>query len=192
MIIFRSVTALRISREQGTANSHKNFLPFSFMDVKKIRETLRTHSRFIRDYLAPTLATEGYQVSLSDRNTLKALFASLLATPITKSALQYSHIHKALFMITAGGAPWPYEYAMLAETVLEQWENCLGSLKEIKSDLWGPDGRLHGLRRIRDSGVGLSPDEVCMSLALDSAIAERAPEDRFVYDDKATRFSKGS
>ena len=63
-------------------------------------------------------------------------------------------------MITSGGAPWPYEYTILAETLLSLWERNLGPLKAIKSDLLGEGGRLDRLHFVRDSGIGLPGEEV--------------------------------
>ena len=125
-----------------------------------MHENLLKHNHFIRDYLALNMTREGYKISTSDQETLHTLFASLMATPITKEALQHSHIHKALMMITSGGAPWPYEYTILAETLLSLWERNLGPLKSIKPDLLEPGGRLHGIRFARDSGIGLPGEEV--------------------------------
>ena len=123
------------------------------MDDVKLRDALRTHSRFIRDYLAPIMASNRYTMSRSDHKTLNSVFVSLSELCVTEAALRYSRIHKALIMITSGGAPWPAEFILLAETLLEQWEKKLGPLKDIRPDLWAPGGRLHGLRRVRDSGV---------------------------------------
>ena len=130
------------------------------MDADKVHENLRTHNHFIRDYLAPNMIREGYKISTSDQETLHTLFASLMATPITKEALQHSHIHKALMMITSGGAPWPYEYTILAETLLSLWKRNFGPLQAIKPNLLGLGGRLRGLQFARDSGIGLPGEEV--------------------------------
>ena len=132
------------------------------MDAAKLHDDLRTHSRFIRDYLAPNMARDGdgYTMTSTDHKTLNSIFVKLSELSVTKTALYYSRIHNALFMITSGGAPWPAEFVLLAEILLKQWEKKLGRLKDIRPDLWGPGGRLHGLRRLRDSGAGLSLNEV--------------------------------
>ena len=39
---------------------------------------------------------------------------------------------------------------MMAEELIQKWEDKLGPLKNLRSDLYGPGGRLEGVRKIVD------------------------------------------
>lgn len=41
-----------------------------------------------------------------------------------------------------------------AENLIQQWEDELGPLKNLRSDLYGPGGRLEGLTKIVDGKKG--------------------------------------
>ena len=108
---------------------------------------LLTHSRFIRDRLAPLVANKGHSaLDLDDISTLRSVMVSLNAVPMTLELLRYSRIDKALRVI-ATGSGWPLVIMMQAEELITKWELALGSLQSIHTDLWGPGGGLEGVRR---------------------------------------------
>lgn len=51
---------------------------------------------------------------------------------------------------------------MQAEELIQKWEDELGPLKKLRSDLYGPGGRLEGVRKITsgDKGGGQVKDDV--------------------------------
>ncbi len=110
-------------------------------------EDLRTHARFIRDELAPLVASKGHSaLEREDVATLSSIMFSLNAVPMTLELLRFSRIDKALRVI-AMGSEWPLEIMMQAEELITKWELALGSLQSIHADLWGLGGRLDGLKR---------------------------------------------
>ena len=46
------------------------------------------------------------------------------------------------------------EVVVQAEALIQKWENQLGPLKNLRSDLYGPGGRLEGVRKISDGRKG--------------------------------------
>ena len=110
-------------------------------------EDLLTHSRFIRDKLAPLIATRGHSgLDLEDASTLRSIMVSLNAVPMTLDLLRFSRVDKALKVISLG-SDWPLDLMMQAEELVTKWEMALGSLQSIHTDLWGPRGRLQGIKR---------------------------------------------
>ena len=122
-------------------------------------EDLLTHSRFIRDKLAPLVASKGHSaLDPEDVLTLGSIMVSLDAIPMTLDLLRFSRIDKALRVIGLG-SDWPLEIMMQAEKLVTKWEIALGSLQSIHSDLWGPRGRLQGIeRRSRPNSEALGDD----------------------------------
>ncbi len=110
-------------------------------------DDLLIHSRFIRDELAPLVASKGH-LALSDEDisTLRTVMISLNAVPMTVDLLRYSRLDKALRLISMG-SEWPLEIMMQAEELVTKWELALGSLQSIHADLWAPGGRLEGIDR---------------------------------------------
>ena len=45
---------------------------------------------------------------------------------------------------------WPIELVVKAEELIQKWEDKLGPLKNLRADLFGPGGRLEGVRKITD------------------------------------------
>lgn len=124
-----------------------------------IREELRLHSRYIRDTLVPLLPQQR-KLSHSDSVCLHSIFRSLDTIPMTLELLRYSRIEKALMAIaTMGSAYWPMEILAHAAVLITKWEDELGPLKNLRADLYGPGGRMEGVRKItwKDGGV---PDDV--------------------------------
>lgn len=113
-----------------------------------VKEILLDHSRYIRDVLAPVVAREGGRLDEKQINALKMIFASLSTVKITVELLRYSRIEKALGAMTVEGSGWPAEYTLLAEALWNAWENSVGPLRNIRADLWGPGGRLEGIKKL--------------------------------------------
>ena len=42
------------------------------------------------------------------------------------------------------------ELVVMAEELIQKWEDTLGPLKNLRSDLYGPGGRLEGVMKIAD------------------------------------------
>ena len=124
-----------------------------------LREELLLHSRYIRDTLIPLLAKQP-NLSHSDSLCVRSIFKTLDATPMTVDLLRHSRIHKALMVIAAtGDASWPMDILVRAEELITKWEEELGPLKHLRADLYGPGGRMEGVRKMTWKG-GLVPDDV--------------------------------
>ena len=68
---------------------------------------------------------------------------------MTLDLLRYSRMEKALMVIVATGATcWPMEVVVSAEEMIQKWEDQLGPLKDLRADLYGPGGKLEGMRKI--------------------------------------------
>ena len=124
-----------------------------------VREELRLHSRYIRDTLVPLLAKEP-RLNPSDSVCLRSILKTLETIPMTLDLLRYSRIEKALMVIaTTGNACWPIDILMQAEELITKWEDELGPLKNLRADLYGPGGRMEGVRKITGKD-GLLPGDV--------------------------------
>ena len=127
--------------------------------ASSVREELLLHSRYIRDTLVPLLAKEP-KLNYSDTLCLRSIFKILEETPMTLDLLRSSHIHKALMVIVATeSASWPMDILVRAEDLMTKWEDELGPLKDLRADLYGPGGRMEGVRRLIWKG-GQGPDDV--------------------------------
>ena len=115
-----------------------------------IKANLRIHSRYIRDTLAPALSRTGGTLTDVQLATLKSIFASISAVPMTMEYLQYSRIEKALAVIASGGGAWPADASLMAEALLTSWEDRIGPLKNVRADLWGKGSRLEGCKKLVD------------------------------------------
>lgn len=60
------------------------------------------------------------------------------------------------------------EVAAQAESLIQKWEDELGPLKNLRADLYGPGGRLEGVRKITDGRKGslYEKDDVRLGLVL--------------------------
>ena len=124
-----------------------------------VGEELLLHSRYIRDTLVPLLAKQP-KLSHSDSLFLRSIFKTLDATPMTVDLLRHSRIHKALMVIAATeDASWPMDILVRAEELIAKWEDELGPLKHFRADLYGPGGRMEGVRKMTWKG-GPMPDDV--------------------------------
>ena len=124
-----------------------------------LQEELRLHSRYIRDKLVPLLAKQP-KLNHSDTVCLRAIFKVLDGVTMTLELLRFSRIEKGLKVIAApGNTSWPLDLHTRATGLLSKWEEELGPLKNIRADLFGPGGRMHGVRKImwKDGQV---PDDV--------------------------------
>lgn len=138
-------------------------------------EALRYWGRWIRDVLAPLLARESH-ASLSEDNLSAFLifFADLRYTPVTVDSLRNSRIHSALGHIVEQKVRWPDWIVQEAQELLQDWEKDLGSLRSIKADLWGPGGRLEGVKELEEwqDSIMWGNNFAC----LDSSDVEAAPK----------------
>jgi hypothetical protein len=116
--------------------------------MEEIGEILRTHARYIRDSLQP-LVHGGGECRLNGRDVifLRSVLNEVNAIPTTLDLLRYSRIEKALGKIALDGR-WPLETAMMAQRILKKWERQFGPLDDVRADLWGPGGRLAGLKKM--------------------------------------------
>ena len=79
---------------------------------------------------------------------------------MTLDLLRSSRIHKALMVIVATeDASWPMDILVRAEELITKWEDELGPLKNLRADLYGPGGRMEGVRKLTWKG-GPGPDDV--------------------------------
>lgn len=139
--------------ESLNATEHQERVLTKPKAIASLLEELLTHSRYIRDHLFPAFS-RAPKLSQSDLATLNSIFKLLRSIAVTFDLLRFSRMEKALQLIVASGASvWPTEVVIQAEYTLREWEDKLGhgSLKNLRANLWGPGGRLEGIRRIKDS-----------------------------------------
>ena len=115
------------------------------------KEDLLAHSRCIRDTLAPrisggeNLASEKHAFDLSH---LQLALEELRNTPMTIEVLRFCRMEKALQKITkAREGGWPRDIVSNAKELLAKWEESLGPLNRVRSDLWAVGGRLEKLKK---------------------------------------------
>ena len=119
------------------------------LNAISIREEFLLHSRYIRDTLAPLLRN-GALLPASDVITLRSILRKLDEVPMTLELLRYSRIEKALVAIaTMEAGLWPPDVVRLAEEQVMKWEDKLGPLKNMRSNLYGLGGRLEGVKKIK-------------------------------------------
>lgn len=117
--------------------------------MEEVRETLRTHSRYIRDTLLPLVTDQkGSKLNSRDIYCLRTALYEVNAIPITLDLLRYSRIEKALVFI-AMDPRWPAEATSRAAKILTKWEKSFGPVDDLRADLWGPGGRLEGLKKMK-------------------------------------------
>ncbi|KAL8827096.1 MAG: hypothetical protein Q9191_003395 [Dirinaria sp. TL-2023a] len=127
--------------------------------AQNTKDNLLCHSRYIRDTLAPVVVRENGKLNEQQANSLRTIFAAISSIKMTVELLQYSRIDKAINLIAAEGSIWPVEATLLSDALLSAWERSLGSLKNIRADLWGPGGRLEGIKKLTDAGHGADAGE---------------------------------
>lgn len=142
--------------------------------MDEVRETLRTHARYICYTLVPLVtAEEGSQLNDRDIYFLRTILYEVNATPITLDLIRYSRIEKALTFI-AMDPRWPADATSKAQKILKKWESSLGSLDDLRADLWGPRGRLEGLRKMKGLwGVTTEKAEVSTEAFSDELLAKK-------------------
>lgn len=64
-----------------------------------------------------------------------------------------------MVIAATGNSYWPMEILEHAEELITRWEDDLGPLKDLKADLYGPGGRMEGVRKITWED-GRLPDDV--------------------------------
>ena len=118
------------------------------------RDELRYWSRYIRDVLSPLLRSGGGSIQDQELNDLEG-FLDKISTggSVDKETLRFSKLHTALKGITSSGSGWMQNIVLKVDRLLERWERDFGPLVELRSDLWGPGGRLHGLKRLTEPGM---------------------------------------
>ncbi|MCJ1476127.1 hypothetical protein MMC13_004792 [Lambiella insularis] len=118
------------------------------------RDELRAWSQRIRDNLIPEL-NDGPEVALSATTlgTIEDFLEELSAASIEIETLRYSRIHNALKEMCEIADRWTPPIVSAAEMLLLKWEIWFKSLKDVEADLWGPSGRLEGLKRVQGSGM---------------------------------------
>lgn len=127
-----------------------------------LQESLLCHSRYIRDVLEPVVAKKGGRLNEEEITALKTIFASLSNVKMTRELIQYSRIEKALSIIAVQGDiggegdAWPVDAILMSEALLNSWEDSIGPLRTIRADLWGPGGRLEGVRKLKTPTWGVS------------------------------------
>lgn len=106
-------------------------------------------ARWIRDVLTPLLDRNSYARRSEDKlSNFLIFFADLRHTPVTVDSLRNSCIHSALGHIVEQKMRWPDWIVQEAQELLQDWEKELGSLRSIHADLWGPGGRLEGVKEL--------------------------------------------
>ncbi len=84
-----------------------------------------------------------------DAAFLRKTLDNVDAVPMTLDLLCYSRIYKALAKITTDSG-WPAVTANYARSILKKWAYQFGPLDDVRADLWGPGGRMEGLKKTKD------------------------------------------
>ncbi|KAL8711160.1 MAG: hypothetical protein Q9220_004305 [cf. Caloplaca sp. 1 TL-2023] len=115
------------------------------------KEDLLAHSRYIRDTLAPRIATGKIQAAgehAFDLTHLRSALEELEKTTMNLATLRFSRMEKALQrIIEAPHGRWPPDIVVKAQNLINRWEETIGPLQKVRSDLWASGGRLEGLGR---------------------------------------------
>ncbi|KAL8950376.1 MAG: hypothetical protein Q9222_003593 [Ikaeria aurantiellina] len=115
------------------------------------KEDLLAHSRYIRDILAPRIASGEIQAAgehAFDLTHLRSALEELEKTTMNLATLRFSRMEKALQrIIEAPHGSWPPDIVVKARTLMIRWEESIGPLQKVRSDLWATGGRLEGLAR---------------------------------------------
>ncbi len=149
------------------------------------KEDLLSHSRYIRDTLAPRIAKDdglGSGTHTFDLAPLRSTLDELFEVPMTLDILRFSRMEKALQRIVeTNGSEWPPDIILKAKNLIARWESSLGPLQRVRTDLWAPGGRLegfakpHGWFRWEDPFRNVST-LICQSTASKAHLFKRLPE----------------
>lgn len=113
------------------------------------KEALRAQARYIRDVLGPLIGREGGEaLSAEAVADLRVFLEDLGEMDMTMETIQYSRIEKAIMEMCGPGTRWPKDLIARAEAVMNRWEGSLGPLKRVRTNLWGPGGRLQSVSKI--------------------------------------------
>jgi hypothetical protein len=123
-------------------------------------EELRAWAQYIRNTLGPQIAFHGpSKLAPSQLASLADFLASIESSPsiITTSSLRTSRLHTAFLKdIVALGTRWPAGLVDQCEDLLYAWTKRFGDLGAIKHDIWGPEGRMHGVEMLTGPGGEVS------------------------------------
>ena len=119
------------------------------------RDELRFWSRYIRDVLSPMIRNSGVtDIKAQELNDLEAFLDKIsVQGAVDKETLRFSKLHIALMGVASAGSGWAQNVVIKVDKLLASWEKDFGPLLELRSDLWGPGGRLHGLKRLNEPGM---------------------------------------
>lgn len=113
------------------------------------KEDLLAHSRYIRNTLVPKVTKDPHLLSgkhALSLSTVRSTLHELEDTKMTTEIIRFSRIEKALQrIIEASGVGWPPDIVIKAQMLLARWEDLLGPLQRVHTDLWAAGGRLEGL-----------------------------------------------
>lgn len=113
------------------------------------KEDLLAHSRYIRNTLVPKVTKDPHLLSGNhalNLSTVRSTLHELEDTKMTTEVIRFSRIEKALQKIVeASGLGWPPDIVIRAQMLLARWEELLGPLQRVHTDLWAAGGRLEGL-----------------------------------------------
>ncbi|KAI9766896.1 MAG: hypothetical protein M1840_006193 [Geoglossum simile] len=113
-------------------------------------DELRFKARYIRDIVAPVLASApGEELAPYRLENLRDIFAAIESTPVTIHSLEHSRIDKAMFEICSTNTGWPEEFVVRAQKQLNQWAAVLGDITDLNPPLWSAGGRMHGIEKVQ-------------------------------------------
>ena len=125
------------------------------LPVGLTKDELRFWSRYIRDVLSPMIRSSGASdIKAQELNDLEK-FLDKVSVPkaVDKETLRFSKLHIALMGMASAGSGWAQSVVVKVDGLLANWEKSFGPLLELRSDLWSPGGRLHGLKRLNEPGM---------------------------------------
>ncbi|KAI9730068.1 MAG: hypothetical protein M1834_006060 [Cirrosporium novae-zelandiae] len=109
------------------------------------KQELRYNTRYLRDVILPQVIQGGFNyLSGHSINRLSEFLQKLEVSKVTVHMLSYSRIHNALEEICNSHRHWSLEIVKNAQHILSEWEENLGPLSLIQSNLWEPGGRMEG------------------------------------------------
>ena len=111
-------------------------------------QEIERQAQHIRDYLSPLVSDSGGTGLTSDSwSSILQVFEKLEMTSMSSDMLRQSRIDRALLEICMMGTEWPASLVERAEHILQQWEEHIGRVGELRDSLWEPGRPMAGCHK---------------------------------------------
>jgi hypothetical protein len=95
---------------------------------------------------ACSIARQGHRFLEADTTLeLQEFLSRLRAGYVTLERIRESRIHIAVARICGKATRWPGKLIDIADDIIERWKQRFGPVNEIRTLLYEPGGRLHGI-----------------------------------------------